>query len=747
MKAISLNNVSFSYSNGGRRVLSDVKFGIEDGEYVALLGLNGSGKSTLLRLMVGFFEPTEGTCESAARPAVPGQARGDKHDAETGIVFQQPKEQIVAGVVERDTAFGPQNLLAPAGEVELRTIECLACVSLLDKALSRTTELSLGETQRLAFAGILALHPSLLLLDEATAMLDVASKEQLLASVDAFNRRGGAVVHATHDLDEALRARRIIVLDAGRVVFDGRPEGFAETDAFALIFGEGGGALSFAGIAPPAAPCAEGGAPALRVQNLSASYGEHHVFEGVSFELMRGTVTALTGPSGCGKSTLFECLSGLKRADSGAIFAASWPPLALQESDAALFERLCADDVAFGPRNAGLRGRELLERVKSSMDVAGVPYEEFGDKTVFSLSGGERKKLSIAGLIALGSDILIFDEPTAGLDAPSRRSLLKTFRALALEGKTVLFSTHRVGETEAADRVLEWNALACGGEGAAPRSAAAAGGAGGGAPQGARKGGGAGAAREGGAALEELSPIKNASMLDTISRAAAVFTAPREIPPSPVSRLRPAAKTLLFLAIFIASLASHDWRVCLAALALCVIYSRIAKYPVKTPLSVIARLVPWIAVFTLISVILFPVYEGDAVLFSWGIFTVTDTKLLLFTNAFLHAMSAVFAVGTYIYTTSEREIMDSIAVLLSPLAALKVPTRYAVLVVGIIFRFIPLLLEEFSAIIKTQIIRGSFAKARGAAKLRALISVFVPLVLRAVRKSQCLADALTARYF
>ena len=146
MPLLELKNVYYEYPHTNKIALDNINFSVSQGEYIAILGLNGSGKSTLARLIAGFFEPLKGEVikQNGILP---------------GIVFQQPKEQIVAGIVERDTAFGPQNLSMTESEIELRTIECLSVVSLVDKALSKTFELSLGQTQRLAFSGILALFP------------------------------------------------------------------------------------------------------------------------------------------------------------------------------------------------------------------------------------------------------------------------------------------------------------------------------------------------------------------------------------------------------------------------------------------------------------------------------------------------------------------------------------------------------------------------------------------------------------
>ncbi|MGN0729835.1 energy-coupling factor transporter ATPase [Treponema sp.] len=704
MPLLELKNVCYSYPLSGKAALEDICFSVNKGDYIAVLGLNGSGKSTLARLIAGFFEPSSGKIlrEKEMLP---------------GIVFQQPKEQVVAGIVERDTAFGPQNLNMTEAEIELRTIECLSVVSLADRAMDRTCELSLGQTQRLAFSGILALFPDLLILDEATAMLDPDSKSQLIEFVNAWNCKGHTVITVTHDLDEALCAQRILVMDRGQIAFDGTPRQFKESrTSFEKIFGESAEYTSFKDSSVKKNTSAE---TVLKADRLSFSYGERTVFQDISFELKKGTLTALTGPSGCGKSTLFECLAGLKKFQGGKIYAMSRPVLGLQESEAALFEPYAADDVAFGPKNRNISGKKLLERVKNSMELAGLDYRDFGNAPVHSLSGGEKRKLSVAGLIALDSDILIFDEPTAGLDPLSRKKLLASFRTLAESGKTVLFSTHRLQEAEAADVQIQWENLSS-------------------------KSKITNASEE--SSLPEMKPLENSALLEKLSKAASVFSAPGKIPESPVTRLSAGKKTALFAILFFSSILL-PFPVCAGMILVNIGYALLSKCPLKNTFRIAAKLLPWIILFSLLGIILFPVYEGDTVLFSWHAITVTRTKLFLFAGSFIHSLCAVSAIGTFFFIMDERQAMDGISDILKPLKLIHFPVRCAVLIVGIVFRFIPLLLDEFSGIIKTQIIRGAFGSARGIKKIKAIIPVFVPLVLQTIRKARCLADALTARYF
>ncbi len=711
MSLIELKNVSYSYPSTQKKILDNISLSIKEGDSIAVIGLNGSGKSTLSRLLAGFFNPSLGEVHRKAGIIL-------------GIVFQQPKEQIVSSIVERDTAFGPENLCLTKAETELRTIEALSYVSLLDKALCRTFEISLGQTQSLALSGILALDPDILVLDEATSMLDPSSRDNIIEIIGTLQRKGKTVLYITHDIDEALCAKRIIVMSQGKIVFDGKTKDFRNERSSLILDFKIENVLerenknfSFLELKKRET--------ALKVSNLSFSYENYPVFKDISFEIKKGSLVALTGPSGCGKSTLFECLACLRKPSSGKIKALSSPALCLQESEAALFETYAADDVAFGVKNQKVFGKDLLNRVKDAMKLSFLDYETFGNRSTFSLSGGEKRKLSIAGIIALDSDILIFDEPTSGLDYVSRLALFTSFRSLTSQGKTILFSTHNLDEAEIADIHLDWKDILKNQEGNTSLLTT----------------------EEKEESLIELNVIENASILDEISKASFLFSSPEKIPSSFVSRLSAGKKTGLFLTLFILSLVLFPLYFCLLMVLFSFLYAILAKYPLKKPFSVIARLTPWICLFSFISLLLFPIHEGERIFFQFGIFIVTENKLLLFFKSFLRSICAVFTLGTYIFTTDEQEIMSGLETLLKPLKVLKFPVRYVIIVTSIVFRFIPLLLDELSGIVKTQIIRGSFRSSKGLGKIKTWVSIIVPLILQTIRKAQILSDALTARYF
>ena len=200
MNQISVHNVKFRYPQSAVYAVNDVSFEIEKGAYIAIVGYNGSGKSSLARLLCGLDEPESGSIEIAPNNRI-------------GIIFQSPKEQLVSGLVQRDTAFGPQNLLLSPAEVELRTIEALNIVDMLDRADSSTSALSLGQTQKIALSGVIALSPEIYILDEAVSMLDPQSRKDILDFIRYRHKCGNTIIQITHDIDVIQEADTVIGMD------------------------------------------------------------------------------------------------------------------------------------------------------------------------------------------------------------------------------------------------------------------------------------------------------------------------------------------------------------------------------------------------------------------------------------------------------------------------------------------------------------------------------------------------------
>lgn len=220
-----MRGVEFTYPGAPSPALRGIDLEIAQGEWVALVGANGSGKSTLAKLCNALLLPTQGVV-FALGLETGDPARVSEIRAGVALVFQNPEDQIVASIVEEDVAFGPENLRLPPEEIQRRVDDALALVGLLEKRKAASIALSGGQKQRLALAGALALRPEALILDESTSMLDPEGRESFLGCLDELNERGLTIVQITHRMEEAIQARRIVVIEGGLVVWDGKPVDF-----------------------------------------------------------------------------------------------------------------------------------------------------------------------------------------------------------------------------------------------------------------------------------------------------------------------------------------------------------------------------------------------------------------------------------------------------------------------------------------------------------------------------------------
>ncbi|MBQ8381673.1 MAG: energy-coupling factor transporter ATPase [Clostridia bacterium] len=241
MPFIETKNLSFTYTDEDdpQPVLHEVSLSFEKGEFVAILGRNGSGKSTFAKLLNLVLEATDGTITIDGKSVHAELSEAEIIDLrkKVGMVFQNPDNQLVATVVEEDVAFGPENLGIEPAEIRRRVDEALEIVGMTDYARHAPHKLSGGQKQRIAIAGVIAMLPDCILFDESTAMLDPRGRAEVMETVEKLNREQGiTVLLITHNMDEAVRADRVVVIDDGRVQMDGTPrEVFAKVDElFAL---------------------------------------------------------------------------------------------------------------------------------------------------------------------------------------------------------------------------------------------------------------------------------------------------------------------------------------------------------------------------------------------------------------------------------------------------------------------------------------------------------------------------------
>ncbi len=221
---IEIQNVSYAYEDAAAKALNNVSLTINDGEFVAVVGHNGSGKSTLAKHLNALLLPTEG------KVLVDGMDTADEADTlsirqRVGMVFQNPDNQLVTTIVEEDVAFGPENIGVPGNEIRTRVDRALAAVGMEKYAHSAPNMLSGGQKQRIAIAGMLAMQPKVLVLDEATAMLDPKGRRDIIDLVTKLHKENGiTVVMITQYMEEAIGADRVAVMSGGELILEGIPK-------------------------------------------------------------------------------------------------------------------------------------------------------------------------------------------------------------------------------------------------------------------------------------------------------------------------------------------------------------------------------------------------------------------------------------------------------------------------------------------------------------------------------------------
>lgn len=545
---IECRGVSFSY-DGAVPALDGVDLNIEDGEFFCILGGNGSGKSTFAKHLNALLQPDAGTVRINGMDASDPELVYDIRST-AGMVFQNPDDQLVATLVEDDVAFGPENLGVPSTQIAQRVREALKGVGLVGFERHETHALSGGQKQRVALAGVLAMEPRVLILDEASSMLDPRGRKGLMKACHALHDRGMTIVMITHFMEEAAEADRVAVFRAGRVAMLGTPEEILtradelaelnldmpascclgmelrakgvpvhaqvrEADMVAEVveaYAERSGAgtvgqssASDSRVLDNASSATDGTAvsePVIEISHLSHSYslsarerrrwrkrsataGKSNkqalwgndpsspwALRDVSLTVRRGEFLGLAGHTGSGKSTLVQHLNGLIRPQEGSVCALGLD--LSQKKDAAavkakvgvvfqyperqLFAETVVQDVAFGPHNLGLSQDEVARRVASSLARVGLDLATIGDKSPFELSGGQQRRVAFAGVLAMEPEVLVLDEPMAGLDPAARRDFLGLIRRLHDEGLTVVMVSHSMDDlANCCDRIVVMN--------------------------------------------------------------------------------------------------------------------------------------------------------------------------------------------------------------------------------------------------------------------------------------------------
>jgi energy-coupling factor transport system ATP-binding protein len=434
MAVAEISGLTFRYPGAPSPALSDVSLRVEPGEVVAVLGPSGSGKSTLLRALAGLvphfhggrFEGRVVVAGKDTRRFRPADLAGD-----VATLFQDPEDQVVFGRVENEVAFGLENVGTPPGQIWPRTHAALAEVGAERLAERRTETLSAGELQRVCLAAVLALEPTLLLLDEPTSQLDPEGAEQIL---DLACELGAAVLVSEQRPALPLgRCDRVLFVKDGRIELDATRDEALNRLAPEYLPRE-----------PRHLPADSGEGEVLcRVDDVTFAYDSRPVLEQASLTLRRGEVVALTGPNGVGKTTLAKIAAGLLEPLSGSVERQGRCCYLSQDPGRYLVKDRSEDEVALAVGGDKDRARRAL----ADVELAG-----FEDRHPRDVSSGERERLALASVLVADPDVVILDEPTRGVDPPRKAELAAQLRRDAHRRATLVVTHDLVFAGDVADR-------------------------------------------------------------------------------------------------------------------------------------------------------------------------------------------------------------------------------------------------------------------------------------------------------
>lgn len=531
MSMIKTENLIFEYEKrddegnviGSHRAIDEINLEIQSGQFIAILGHNGSGKSTLAKHMNAILTPTGGTMWVDGKDTSKEEHIWDVRQS-AGMVFQNPDNQIIGTVVEEDVGFGPENLGVPTDEIWERVEQSLRAVGMIEYRHHSPNKLSGGQKQRVAIAGVVAMRPKCIVLDEPTAMLDPNGRKEVLRAVEELRKKEKVtVILITHYMEEVLGADRVIVMDKGHVVMDGtvreifrkvellkkyrldvpqvtllayelKKKGYAIPDGI-LTVEELITALERCGAktkesAKPTLDKSTAGkpqdmheqaldkTPILKLEQINYVYSPETAYEkkalkSIDLDIYEGEFIGVIGHTGSGKSTMIQHLNGLIKATSGAlyykgenIYAEKYNMrelrnnvgLVFQYPEHQLFEIDVLSDVCFGPKNQGLTEEECKKRALEALALVGLP-EKYYDRSPFDLSGGQKRRAAIAGVLAMKPKVLVLDEPTAGLDPKGRDEILDQIAYLQKEENlTVILVSHSMEDiAKYVDRIVVMN--------------------------------------------------------------------------------------------------------------------------------------------------------------------------------------------------------------------------------------------------------------------------------------------------
>ena len=526
MSMIKTDNLIFEYEKrdeegnviGTHCAIDEVNLDIEPGQFIAILGHNGSGKSTLAKHMNAILVPSGGTMWVDGKDTKEEENLWDVRQT-AGMVFQNPDNQIIGTVVEEDVGFGPENLGVPTEEIWQRVEKSLSAVGMIEYRHHSPNKLSGGQKQRVAIAGVVAMCPKCIVLDEPTAMLDPNGRKEVLRTVEELRKREHVtVILITHYMEEVIGADRVIVMDQGHVVMDGTTreifsqvellkkyrldvpqvtmlahglkqrgldikEGILTTNELIEALEKAGDwrqnqKKTYVGHAETVVKKEKKENPILKLEHIEYVYSsgtayEKRALKDINLDIYEGEFVGVIGHTGSGKSTMIQHSNGLMKATSGALYyngeniydekynlrqLRNNVGLVFQYPEHQLFEIDVLTDVCFGPKNQELTEEECKKRAIEALELVGLS-EKYYDTSPFDLSGGQKRRVAIAGVLAMRPKVLVLDEPTAGLDPKGRDEILDQIAYLQKERNlTVILVSHSMEDiAKYVDRIVVMN--------------------------------------------------------------------------------------------------------------------------------------------------------------------------------------------------------------------------------------------------------------------------------------------------
>ncbi len=800
---IAFSNVSFSYHTSsslgestladesvlGSQLLNDVTITLEPGKKAALVGKNGSGKSTIAQLAAALRLPTCG--EVLVDGINTATTQYDELLAirqRVALVGQDPLNQMVASTVFDEVAFGPCNLCLPSDEVSERVHQSLQQVGLLHALDRDPATFSGGELQRLALAGVLAMEPQYLVLDETGSMLDEESHAHLMALLDNLVQQGIGVLFITHDQSVVAQSDIVYGLADGHVTCYSSVDKFLRDDDCLDRFG--------LALRPD---CVVSGSRArikqhqkdrgqsaqsntVVVDRVSLAYNartpqQKTVVRQASFAIEPGSITLVTGKSGSGKSTLLQAVAGLLDPDEGQIYwsgCGTQKPVqagqigyAFQDARAQLFAMTVFEDVVFAAlqnkqlalkqsaalsmqrgsysddgspvhRSAQSQDNEYEAMVRRALAAVDLDFEKMRDVSPLVLSGGQARRVALAGIIITQPQVICLDEPTVGLDGSARSALFDLMRSLSDMGISLLIATHNIQELMpiASQHVhidekgyVQCHCVEHDEKGSVSRLI----------PCGAQQNQAMVLSRQ--KQENRNQPYQSAAVIGSQNFEMIGLYQPED---TPLHRFDARLKIAGMLVASILLLAVHQWAGMVLALIIVAGLFHVAR--VKTS-SLKAGMLPF-------SLVLMVMFATHAFTLSGADFELIGSFGLTFSGAMRGALYVV-RIGLLVAlslilttTTSSAQLMDAFIWMTKPLRKTKIPIDDLVTTAHIALRFIPETGRELNRIVMSQRARGiNFEQGSVIQRLRLWTTVFIPLLVSLFRRAMLLAQALEARCY